>query len=30
MKVSNFLRGRGFDFESIKKVLRRIKTDYDE
>jgi len=30
MKVSNFLRGRGFDFESISKVLRRIKKDYEE
>jgi len=30
MKVSNFLRGRGFDFESINRVLRRIKNDYEE
>jgi len=30
MKVSNFLRGRGFDFESINRVLRKIKTDYEE
>jgi len=30
MKVSNFLRSRGFDYESINRVLRRIKTDYEE
>lgn len=30
MKVSNFLRGRGFDYDSIGKVLRRIKTDFEE
>lgn len=30
VKVSNFLRGRGFDFESISKVLRRIKNDFNE
>ena len=30
MKVSNFLRGRGFDYDSITRVLRRIKKDYEE
>lgn len=30
MKVSNFLRGRGFDYESINRVLRRIKNDYND
>ena len=30
MKVSNFLRGRGFDYETINKVLRRIKSDFNE
>ncbi len=30
MKVSNFLRGRGFDYESINRILRRIKNDYEE
>jgi len=30
MKVSNFLRGRGFDYESIGRVLRRIKNDFEE
>jgi regulatory protein len=30
MKVSNFLRGRGFDYESIGKVLRRIKSGFEE
>ena len=30
MKVSNFLRGRGFDYESINRVLRKIKTDFEE
>ena len=30
MKVSNFLRGRGFDYETINKVLRRIKKNFDE
>ena len=30
IKVSNFLRGRGFDYESINRVLRRIKNDFEE
>lgn len=30
MKVSNFLRGRGFDYESINRVMRKIKSDYEE
>jgi regulatory protein len=30
MKVSNFLRGRGFDYETINKTLRRIKSDFDQ
>ena len=30
MKVSNFLRGRGFDYESIHNVLRKIKKDFEE
>ncbi len=30
VKVSNFLRGRGFDYDSIRKVLRRIKSDFNE
>ena len=28
-KVGNYLRGRGFDYESIKKVLRRLGEDKD-
>lgn len=30
MKVSNFLRGRGFDYEAIGRVLKKIKNDYKE
>jgi len=30
MKVSNFLRGRGFNYESISRVLRKIKTGFEE
>lgn len=30
MKVSNFLRGRGYDYESINRVLRRIKSDLED
>lgn len=30
MKVSNFLRGRGFDYETINNVLRRIKSDFED
>ena len=30
MKVSNFLRGRGFDYESINMALRKIKSDFEE
>lgn len=30
MQVSNFLRGRGFDYETINRVLRKIRSDFDE
>lgn len=30
VKVSAYLRGRGFDYESINRVLRRIRNDYEE
>lgn len=30
VRVGNFLRGRGFDYESIKRVLRRIKSEYND
>ncbi len=30
IRVANFLRGRGFDYDSINRVLRRIKSDYND